>query len=84
MNTQQAKRDNGYQQTAKTLDASKTKESSESERKNKKPEEKKDKREEKREKRPEITINDVEKKHDVTRDIKQSCNYSILIYFIIF
>ncbi|VVC31630.1 SAP domain,RNA recognition motif domain [Cinara cedri] len=72
ISVERAKRDNGYQQTAKTSDAIKTKESSESERKIKKPEEKKDKREEKREKRPEITINDVQKKHDVSRDIKRS------------
>jgi len=65
----QAKRDNGYQQTAKSSDASKVNVNSEADRKNKKPEEKK----EKREKRPEITINDVEKKPDVSRDRKRSC-----------
>lgn len=47
-------------------------ENSEADRKNKKPEDKKDKREEKREKRPEITINDVDKKPDVSRDLKRS------------
>ncbi|XP_050058861.1 scaffold attachment factor B1-like isoform X3 [Aphis gossypii] len=61
ISVERAKRDNGYQVTAKSSNTSKVNENSEIEQNTKKFEEKKDKREEKREKRPEITINDVKK-----------------------
>ncbi|XP_026804623.1 SAFB-like transcription modulator isoform X2 [Rhopalosiphum maidis] len=61
ISVERAKRDNGYQITAKSSDSSKVSENPENNQKTKKNEEKKDKPEEKREKRPEITINDVKK-----------------------
>jgi len=67
----------------KSSDASKVNDSLDAERKNKKPEEKKDKREEKREKRPEITINDGDKKPDMT-DRKRSCLYYKFIHLMFY
>ncbi|XP_060850440.1 scaffold attachment factor B2-like isoform X3 [Rhopalosiphum padi] len=61
ISVERAKRDNGYQITAKSSDSSKVNENPENDQKTKKNEEKKNKPEEKREKRPEITINDVKK-----------------------
>ncbi|XP_015366650.1 PREDICTED: scaffold attachment factor B2-like isoform X2 [Diuraphis noxia] len=66
ISVERAKRDNGYQVTAKSSDSFKVNENSENDLKIKNNDEKKDKREEKREKRPEITINDVKKQPDLS------------------
>ncbi|XP_027851006.2 scaffold attachment factor B1-like isoform X2 [Aphis gossypii] len=81
ISVERAKRDNGYQVTAKSSDSFKVNKNLENDQKTKIIEEKKDKPEEKREKRPEITINDVKKpdlstiKHsskDQHQDLKRS------------
>ncbi|KAL4090456.1 hypothetical protein QTP88_025288 [Uroleucon formosanum] len=85
ISVERAKRDNGYQVTAKSSNASKVNENSETEQNIKKTEEKKDKREEKREKRPEITINDVKKpdlctlKRSLSKDQNQESKRSKIV-----
>ncbi|XP_050523947.1 scaffold attachment factor B2-like isoform X2 [Daktulosphaira vitifoliae] len=72
ISVERAKRDNGYQQSSKNLDCAKENDKSETDRKSKKTEERKEKKDEKREKRPEITIDDIDKKVDVSKDRKRS------------
>ncbi|KAL5235617.1 hypothetical protein ACI65C_003027 [Semiaphis heraclei] len=85
ISVERAKRDNGYQVTAKSSNASKVNENLEPGQNAKKPEEKKDKREEKREKRPEITINDVKKpdlsplKRSLSKDQNQESKRSKIV-----
>ncbi|XP_016664093.1 scaffold attachment factor B2 isoform X2 [Acyrthosiphon pisum] len=85
ISVERAKRDNGYQVTAKSSNASKVNENSETEQNTKKTEEKKEKREEKREKRPEITINDVKKpdlctlKRSLSKDLNQESKRSKIV-----